>query len=260
MKPVFKSMSSEQITNILRGQHSNDVFVPECKDGSTWFAGHARMDVWVMNRSWARLCFTGYEIKVSRGDFKQDEKWHSYLPLCNQLYFVCPKGMIEPSEMPDGVGLKYCTEARATTVKKAAHREVQPPMELFVYLLMCRSRIVEPNYHEPRTREEKVAEYKKWLAEKEEDRSIGHMVSYGIARTTDSVQHANKSLMAQIERFKKIEQFCRDIGINQYDYDDRIKDKLAQFKKLIPDDYLNKVRAIEQSTRELVSIIESHRA
>lgn len=160
IKKKVPTMSSQHIMDVLASQHTKDVFVAECKDGPSWLGGHARMDAWVMNRSWSRLCFTGYDVKVSRADFKRDEKWHSYLGSCNQLYFVCPKGMIDPSEVPGEVGLKYCTEGRATTVKKAAHREVIPPMELFCYILMCRTRIVSPHYHEPDTHEEKIERFK----------------------------------------------------------------------------------------------------
>lgn len=253
-------MSSFQITELLRCNHTKDVFVSECKDGSTQFFGHARMDAWVMNRSWVRLCFTGYEIKVSRADFKQDEKWHSYLPLCNQLYFVCPKGMIEPDEMPDGVGLKYCTESQVRTVKKASFREVQPPMELFVYVLMCRSRIVAPNFYEPESGEEKVARYKKWLADKSESRRLGEILSYEISRHTDEVQAENKRLKSLIERWKKIEGLAKDAGITQWDDENRMVDRLAQFKKLVPDEYVDLIRNIECESGKLVKKLENHRS
>lgn len=49
----------------------------------------------------------GYEIKVSRGDFKSDKKWTEYLAFCNQFYFVCPKGMIKLDELPPEIGLIY---------------------------------------------------------------------------------------------------------------------------------------------------------
>lgn len=259
MKNKAGTLNSYQIVEILRNQHTKDVFVPECKDGSTQFHGHARMDVWVMNRSWVRLCFTGYEIKTSHADFKQDNKWHSYLPLCNQLYFVCPRGMIDPSEMPDGIGLKHCTEKRATTVKKAAHRDVKPPMELFCYLLMCRSKVVPPNYYEPETREQKIGRFKKWAEEKVETRRLGDILSYSIANSIDYIKTQNISLLSQVERWKKIQRLATAAGINNWDNDDRMTDKLAQFKKLIPDEYVDRIRRIESESRELISILENHR-
>jgi hypothetical protein len=75
-------VKSNDILKLLSEKHSEDVFVPECKNGSTWLSTHLRLDAWVMNRSWTKLKFTGYEIKVSRQDFLRDDthdiKWHNY--------------------------------------------------------------------------------------------------------------------------------------------------------------------------------------
>lgn len=49
----------------------------------------------------------GYEVKISRSDFKSDDKWTEYLPFCNKFYFVCPPDLIQPSELPKEIGLIY---------------------------------------------------------------------------------------------------------------------------------------------------------
>ena len=54
---------------------------------------------WRPGKSW------GYEIKVSRGDFLQDKKWKDYLQFCNYFYFLAPKGIIKPDELPKEIGL-----------------------------------------------------------------------------------------------------------------------------------------------------------
>lgn len=249
-------MSAEQIVKILADQHTKDVFVTECKDGPTWGGSHARMDVWTMTRSWSNLLFTGYEVKVSRSDFKQDNKWHSYLPLCNQLYFVCPKGMIEASEMPDGVGLKYCTESRATVVKKAAHRECEPPMELFCYLLMARSRIVSPHHYEPETAASKIERFKNWLADKSESRRVGHIVGGQLAQHIDRVQAENQRVKEEMGRLNKIAGFARELGINQWTTNDRIKERLKEFTAAVPEDYKSNLRAIHAETDRLIKLFD----
>lgn len=48
-----------------------------------------------------------YEFKVNRYDFLNDKKWQNYLEYCNKLIFVCPKGIINPDELPKGIGLIY---------------------------------------------------------------------------------------------------------------------------------------------------------
>lgn len=200
--------------------------------------------------------FTGYEVKVSRSDFKQDNKWHSYLPLCNQLYFICPKGMIEASEMPDGVGLKYCTESRATVVKKAAHRECEPPMELFCYLLMARTRVVSPHHYDEETSLERAKRYKKWAEDKSDTRTIGQIVSSEIAIQSDRVQRSNVHLKEENERLAKIAGFARDLGINQWTTDERVKEKLKEFNSAVPEDYKSNLRAIRAETDRLIKLFD----
>ena len=80
------------ILDKLKAKHTDDVFVAECKNGPTHTASHRRLDAWVMKKSWSPITMLGYEIKQSRSDFLQDNKWQAYLPCCHQLYFVCPKG------------------------------------------------------------------------------------------------------------------------------------------------------------------------
>lgn len=67
------------ITDLLIARHAGDVFVPECKNGSTWETYYSdqrllKLDGWAMKKSWKNPCMTGYEIKVDRSDFLNDEK------------------------------------------------------------------------------------------------------------------------------------------------------------------------------------------
>jgi len=54
----------------------------------------------------------GYEFKVNRADYFNDirkGKWKKYLPYCNTFSFVCPKGLINTNEVPEGIGLLWVT-------------------------------------------------------------------------------------------------------------------------------------------------------
>ena len=145
----MSKVSAKHILGLLAKRHCDDVFIPECKNGPTWrkvSRGQItyRMDAWVLKRSWAQPCTTGYEIKVSRSDFLQDKKWKKYLPLCNKFFFVCPDDtIIRKDELPKYVGLIYltkdCTSLRA--VKRAVYRDVVLPDNLWRYIVMCRSEI-----------------------------------------------------------------------------------------------------------------------
>lgn len=76
------------------------VFVPE-------FTFHdQRIDGIIVEPGKARR-IRGFEIKVSRADFLQDEKWQNYSRFCSSLSVACPKGLIRPDEIPKPFGLLY---------------------------------------------------------------------------------------------------------------------------------------------------------
>jgi len=84
-------------------QGNTDIVIPN------YFVGFYEMDLF-------RLLQSGmlweYEIKISRGDFKNDFKKGSKHILmsnkkghCNRFYFVTPKGLIHTNEVPSYAGL-----------------------------------------------------------------------------------------------------------------------------------------------------------
>lgn len=51
------------------------------------------------------------EFKISVADWKRDEKWKQYAKYCNQLYLMCPFGVINREEVARA-GLIYCFRYR----------------------------------------------------------------------------------------------------------------------------------------------------
>lgn len=178
-------LTAEQVVQALARKHSKDVFVPECKNGATWNTQHRRMDAWVMPRSWAKPWVTAYEVKVTRADWHQDDKWPAYLPLCNIFYFACPWGLLDPAEMPAEVGLRWVTSTgnRVITKKRAPLRQdVVIPEEVWRYILMFRAQIVPDWYRGPEPGSEDNRRYwRAWLAQKAKDRDMGYRVSRQVA-------------------------------------------------------------------------------
>ena len=141
-------ISTSDILDLLRYKHREDVFVSECKDGPTWSGkGHHRMDAWTMKRKWTHPLTIAYEIKKSRSDFLRDNKWSAYLPCCNQLFFVCPNGLIQPQEVDERCGLMWVSETGRTLLTKriAPNRDLVISENVYRYILMCRTQIVAPN-------------------------------------------------------------------------------------------------------------------
>ena len=60
------------ILDLLRKKHEEDTFVNDCKTGDL---GHPILDAWVMKKSWSHPLYLGYEIKISKQDFRNDGKW-----------------------------------------------------------------------------------------------------------------------------------------------------------------------------------------
>ena len=130
------NIRAKDILEMLSQKHTDDVFISECKTGSSW-KGCLRMDSWAMKRSWANSHTYGYEIKINRQDFLNDEKWPGYLQYCSHFSFACPSGLIKASELPDKVGLYYMSETgnRLFTKRKPVLREVEISEDLWRYIL-----------------------------------------------------------------------------------------------------------------------------
>ncbi len=207
-----KTATAKQVLDLLAARHADAVFVPECKDGPSQGSTHNRMDAWVMSKSWTSPLTIGYEIKVNRQDFLRDQKWHSYLPLCNEFYFVAPKGVIEPEELPPEAGLLLVSEnlARLYIKKKAPRRPGDVHQDVFRYVLMCRSRITR---HEIKDEDpsDRLGYWKRWLESSKESREIGYMVSKRMSdlwremqTRCDALERENKELAVFRERLAEL--------------------------------------------------------
>jgi hypothetical protein len=226
-------MSTETgITTLLAERHKNDVFVPQCKTGPSWGTGLAIMDAWAMAKSWAHPMTWGYEIKCSRADFLKDHKWPSYLDYCNAFYFVCPPKIIDPEELPRDVGLLWVasTSTRLTTKRKAAHRDVTIPEDLFRYILMARVKI-GPD------KEENIAYWRNWLSEKANNQILGKAVSKRLqkrlAEEVVKVQYESEKKDRRIWELERVQQVCDECGID-LDHPWNVEDRVRQAIAAIP--------------------------
>lgn len=204
---------AQELVDLLASRHSKDVFIPECKDGPTHSKRHVRMDAWAMNKSWAHPVVSAYEVKVSRADFLKDNKWPAYLPLCNQFYFVAPGGLIDLSELPAEAGLLTCagkgSGARLLTKKKAPHRDVVIPEEVYRYILMCRvTTTPESQLDQP----DRVALWRRWLKDKSENQKLGWQVAKRIRQRASEIEAENYRLQRENEAYADLEQWLASMG------------------------------------------------
>lgn len=83
------------------------------------------------------LYLTGFEIKVSRQDWKREiihpekaDEMHGY---CRYWYVAAPKGVVELAEVPETWGYLEVGRSKSTVVKQSPATEVKPPD----LLLLC---------------------------------------------------------------------------------------------------------------------------
>lgn len=226
-------ITAKDIEGLLATRHSQDVFIPQCKTGPTQCADGLRiMDAWAMAKSWANPLATAYEIKVSRSDFVNDNKWRGYLDYCNSFYFVCPPKLIQPEELPKDTGLLWVssTGTKLLTKRKAPYRDVPIPEDLYRYILMCRTR-TGPD------KEETVDYWCKWLMDKDARHVLGRSVSKALqvrlAEQVSKVTERQTDLEHKIRMYERVQKICEDLGID-LDHPWRLESRIKQAVAAIP--------------------------
>jgi hypothetical protein len=223
-------MNSSQIKKLLAIKHSGVVGIEECPMGQ----GSGYFDFWAMDKSWAHPLITGYEIKVSRGDFIGDNKFPKYLKFCNQFYFVCPWGMIKESEVPQDCGLMYVARTGTKLIKKvkAPYRQVDEAKlnRLFKAVLMNRVKIVSSTYHSYQSisRQQMIEEF---INQKEENRYYGKGLSLKLSKLyRDKIVNVEKEIekvKEENKRLQDVKDFCKEIGFGVDQWTSfRIKERL----------------------------------
>ena len=203
---------TQAIQQLLANKHSAGLYVPECKNGPTVGANHSRLDGWAMKRSWTDPMVDGYEIKVTHRDFMGDEKWHNYLSMCNRLWFVTPHGIVQPEEVPEGVGLLWASKnfKRLYKKKKATCRPDDVDIQTLRYVLIVRAQIRDEN----QSNGDDSEYWRKWLEKKVEDRRIGYRVSVAIREHVDNIEEENREMKRRVDAVEKVLLACERAGIN----------------------------------------------
>jgi len=207
---------------LMQTRHADDVCVPECKTGPSQGVRHRVIDLWTVNKSWARMSMKAYEIKVSKADYNQDDKWHDYLPYCHQFYFACPWGLIQPSEVPGECGLVWCSKnlRKVYEKKKAARRILDPEKlsNLVLYILFSRT----GTFHREMPSYSGAEKWRAWLDGRANDSMLGYSCSKRmrelVAAKITAVEHRNEALERENENLRELRKFAvEDLGMKEAD-------------------------------------------
>ena len=267
----LKILTSQDILKALEQKHQKDIFIPECKNGSS-YGGHLRMDVWVMKPSWASQNSIVYEIKVSRSDFIGDTKYPLYFPYCNEFYFVCPSKMIMPNEIPDICGLMWVssTGTRIYTKKKAKHRTVEIPEDLYRYILMCRVDICKHyNDYDPTRKKTNSRDFwQAWLRDKKANLKLGHMAGRKlrcmIDEKIDEAERENKRLAERLKSYDDIRALLQKLDINPNGSSWElscysVEEKIEKFRSIISPEIEQMISQTIKNLKMLEMKIEKHK-
>lgn len=209
-----KKVTSTDIKLALKDMHSGraSYFITECKTCSTYFPdpqGLLIFDGLAITKSYTKPNIIGYEIKVSRNDFLQDNKWHLYLQYCNEFFFVVPKGLVKKDELPENVGLIYYDPdtSNLRTVKKALYRQIEEPVGVYKYIIFSKLEEDRIPFYEDK------AEYARtYLEDRQNKRYIGSILGSRMAKDLEEAHNrlgAVKHKEESIERWEKVEKILR---------------------------------------------------
>lgn len=254
----MSKVTSTDIKKALAEYHEKDFFITECKNGSTYFPppqGLLKFDGLAIRKSYTGPCITGYEIKVSRGDFLQDAKWHLYLQYCNEFYFVVPNGLISKEELPDNVGLIYYNPETGLLKKrkKALYRQIEEPVGVYKYIIFSRLGNDRTPFYEERA--EYAAAY---LEDKAIKKSVGKRLGSKMAQDLgDALKRLERLQNAEskLERLKRIEEILEKNDVGRYCWKD--EDVLNELDEALKSKYPKGLDSVKRDLSRAIERLDS---
>lgn len=261
----LSGFTAEQIVGLLEKKHKEDIFVSECKNGPTFTSDHLRkLDGWALLKTYSPVTSIGYEVKVSRHDFEQDQKWVDYLAFCHMFYFVCPSGLIRSTDLPGSVGLIWVSSTGHLHYKRRALRntpEGEKWNQLLLYVLMSRSRIVEPNH---RDAEEigRVERVRRMVEEANERKKLAYFVKghiQDVARRQEEKEHDLSQREDSVRQFaKQLDLLGISWDATKHEWHDtyRVQREIAALRKGMDEGTIRMMRDCAQRLKDTADVVE----
>ena len=247
-------VKAHEVKHALSKKHAGDFFLTEVKSGSTWFSKElAILDALAIKKSWTKPCITGYEVKVSRQDFLNDSKWPVYKNYCHRFYFACPKGLIQPDELPDDVGLIWLNPETGSlyTRKKSKFRDIEMPADMFYYIILSR---LENSEHPFFTSKKEY--FEEYVADKINSGQLGFRVSSKLIEKVAAMETENARLQRMVEQYQhdadlldKIRKIMRDKGFRTWRIEEELQEVLTA---AIPPSLVNELEKIKAASERLL--------
>lgn len=257
-------ITAGKISSLLAKRHEKDLYVPECKNGPSYGRKLRILDAWVLRKTWSPMSTIGYEIKVDRHDFEQDQKWVEYLDYVHEFYFVCPPGLIKAHELPKGIGLIWTTMngERLQTKTKAAHStpDQEKLINLVTYVLMARSVVVGDMYAANAGilpgNGDRLQEMKELIQKADERKEMALIVNRHTRERFQEMGEEVREAQRSLEKARRFAERLAKLGIiwdpkNQSWTEDRnVEDAIDLLKKRITPDMLRQMESYSRVMQE----------
>lgn len=258
-------MKTDHIEYLLSKKYEDSqfFFMTQVKNGRSFNSdGLLILDGLAIAKSWSHPKMIWFEIKVSRWDFLQDNKWVHYQKYVNEFYFVCPEWLIQKEELPDNVWLMYCKEDSTRIVKKPKFMPNSPDKEMLLYIIYNRLKSVKrPEPKKYRTNIEN------WMEDKIRTRELGLRFKNKLVTKLEEQEQAierldreNKEQTHKLDIIEKALQeawFNKKYRQNSRDYTDFINWLSRAAKRGVPDNAISLLDNIIWQTHNLKSYAES---
>jgi len=217
----MSGLTAGDIWTMLKRRHDKDVIMQEVSTGTSGKRDYGRVDAWAMRCSYTKPMSWGYEIKVSRQDFLRDDKWPVYMSICRQFYFACPHGLIQPEELPAECGLLWASKngGRFTTKRKAVTRDVHPPEDFWMSMIMNRFRAGDGE--EPwLARRKRSFSLQDFLDDENQRKKLGKRINDERLKQIADDQYDRRSIEARLAAYDELIPLLRELGLGP-EQDDR---------------------------------------
>ena len=213
----------------LKVRHQKDAVFEEVTCGYGYNC--PRMDfVAIEKTAKKKPLITGYEIKTSHSDYIQDRKWDQYLEHCNEFYFACPKGVIQPDEVDVNAGLVWVYNTGTRCKRKALYRPIEPSWDILYRILL--SHLDAPNRFSDRMY--RADRYQEYVNGKKSLRELGYAVAQTMSKQMQELEKnvvALNSSAPELRKAKAIKELLNEYGIwDSYNLPDRLKELIASYK------------------------------
>lgn len=206
MPPV----TAATIERLLEKKFDDHICFTELK-GPT---GNGRIDFGAIKPSWSHPDVHAMEVKVSRRDFVQDDKWPPYLDACQMFWFVTAAGIVEKSEIPEQAGWMEASKngLKLFIRKKAPRRKmsVEHQAKLFRQLLHARHYRTRGT-HDPKQAQQQAIQ--RFLEASDEKAQIGRAVNEKIHRVVQATRSENERLTELMLGYDKMAAAMEKLGI-----------------------------------------------